>query len=568
MTDKLIPAQSNLGARLGRHQFAFLRALAQGVEVEAAAMRYLGLERGRAARAAAQALSDQVRALARREGRRGWRLLGRAITPIAAPVTAPPSIDAWAAERGFDGFSLDDLLPLYLAEYPAEPADVARRRARNGRLRAAQLALLLDIERVAASAAQGCDLLTDWLDSRTAGRLRSFGFVTVDDVLREWRRGACWYRGIPGFGKAKAARVVVLLRAAVGATEAIALPRLTDLARVAGVAADGAAVDQWIAARARSPATVRAYKLEADRWRLWLAVMRGKSLRAVTVDDCTEYLNFLAAIPEEWQSRRTVRRGAAGWAPFSGDLSAAARVRACAAVSSLQAWLLRAQYVDRDAWALVRRPGGRRAGEATARAIPASAWAALTAELARHKGSEAGARTYFAVVFAGGCGVRAAELLGARFADVDRSARVWTLAVVGKGERRRCVVLTPEARAALEEYAAFRGVALSDEAAPLVGCVSDALRAPSYQSFADSVTMRTRRAIEALRLDESIARVLRRVSLHWLRHTHATQALERGIAIDLIQDQLGHADIRTTRGYGRQALENRADAFRRAFESV
>lgn len=48
------------------------------------------------------------------------------------------------------------------------------------------------------------------------------------------------------------------------------------------------------------------------------------------------------------------------------------------------------------------------------------------------------------------------------------------------------------------------------------------------------------------------------VSAHVLRHTHATLALEMGVALHHLQDSLGHKDPRTTRRYdhARSRLEN------------
>jgi integrase/recombinase XerD len=37
--------------------------------------------------------------------------------------------------------------------------------------------------------------------------------------------------------------------------------------------------------------------------------------------------------------------------------------------------------------------------------------------------------------------------------------------------------------------------------------------------------------------------------LHWLRHSHATHALERGAPIHLVQATLGHASVATTGRY-------------------
>jgi site-specific recombinase XerD len=39
------------------------------------------------------------------------------------------------------------------------------------------------------------------------------------------------------------------------------------------------------------------------------------------------------------------------------------------------------------------------------------------------------------------------------------------------------------------------------------------------------------------------------VSPHWLRHAHASHALDRGAPIHLVQATLGHANINTTGRY-------------------
>jgi len=39
------------------------------------------------------------------------------------------------------------------------------------------------------------------------------------------------------------------------------------------------------------------------------------------------------------------------------------------------------------------------------------------------------------------------------------------------------------------------------------------------------------------------------VSPHWLRHSHATHALERGAPIHLVAATLGHASVATTGKY-------------------
>lgn len=42
---------------------------------------------------------------------------------------------------------------------------------------------------------------------------------------------------------------------------------------------------------------------------------------------------------------------------------------------------------------------------------------------------------------------------------------------------------------------------------------------------------------------------LRRASPHWMRHTHATHALDRGAELTIVRDNLRHASVSTTSVY-------------------
>lgn len=75
---------------------------------------------------------------------------------------------------------------------------------------------------------------------------------------------------------------------------------------------------------------------------------------------------------------------------------------------------------------------------------------------------------------------------------------------------------------------------------------------------------RTGRAWQRTNVDDLLRKLALRagmsktVSAHVLRHTHATLALEMGVALHHLQDSLGHKDPRTTRRYdhARSKLEN------------
>jgi site-specific recombinase XerD len=60
---------------------------------------------------------------------------------------------------------------------------------------------------------------------------------------------------------------------------------------------------------------------------------------------------------------------------------------------------------------------------------------------------------------------------------------------------------------------------------------------------------------------------LRRATPHWLRHTHATHALQRGAELTTVRDNLRHASLSTTSMYLHSDDLRLAKQIGRAFEA-
>ena len=58
----------------------------------------------------------------------------------------------------------------------------------------------------------------------------------------------------------------------------------------------------------------------------------------------------------------------------------------------------------------------------------------------------------------------------------------------------------------------------------------------------------------------------KKVRIHALRRGHATNAVERGVDLRSVQEQLGHASIRTTEGYIDSRLSHRAREIRSKYD--
>lgn len=65
----------------------------------------------------------------------------------------------------------------------------------------------------------------------------------------------------------------------------------------------------------------------------------------------------------------------------------------------------------------------------------------------------------------------------------------------------------------------------------------------------------------------ALAEKLRKATPHWMRHTHATHALESGVDLPAVRDNLRHASVSTTSIYLHSDERRRAEQLRRGFGS-
>jgi site-specific recombinase XerD len=139
-----------------------------------------------------------------------------------------------------------------------------------------------------------------------------------------------------------------------------------------------------------------------------------------------------------------------------------------------------------------------------------------------------------AVVLLFTTGLRIGELTSTLAIDVD--TETGSLNVRGKGNRdRRVFVGAPEARAILNRYMVVR--ARIRPATELL-LVDERGRGVSTNFMRIAIAKLARNA-----------GIERRITPHMLRHTAATQLLEAGVDIRLVQQLLGHSSISTTELY-------------------
>ncbi|WP_186043876.1 phage integrase family protein [Burkholderia gladioli] len=541
----------------------------------------------------------------------------------AAPV--PPTLEAYRDQVDPDHvYSERELLSLYLEQFPpASSPTIDRKVARNRRLRERQDAALARMEAALVEAPRPDHLLEGWFAPAVVERLAAVGVTSFGQLLGLIRRRRQrWYTAVPRLGAVGAARIVAFvdqhaeslgylsplamtprrqlpaghaaLRPAarapsdVAPLEALRVPAELDgsaglnrapvPAHQAELNTDLQAVRAWIEIRgARSEATRRAYRREAERLLLWAIVAKRKPLSSLNTLDAAEYLEQFLADPqpaERWIGRSWAERFDPAWRPFAGPLSARSRDTARRILTAMGAWLVRQQYLrvnPFDGLAAAAPVPIDTAGRTLTRAQwqfvlqtvwrpePALRVGAGGTDAARLAEARARERDAFLLLLAYATGLRRAELAAATTGQLSRKALdgaledAWLLRVVGKGRRQREVPIPARLMAMLREQLRARPVPLELESAPpdtplVAHLVTGApLRADGIGVLFKRIFARASAQLEASY--PGAAADLRRASTHWLRHTFANHGLDAGADIRDMQSLLGHASLATTTHY-------------------
>jgi integrase/recombinase XerD len=273
---------------------------------------------------------------------------------------------------------------------------------------------------------------------------------------------------------------------------AMLVPIISQTPSAAQASSDAQVLALWL--HGKSPHTARGYRADVAVFGAFV----GKPLREITLGDVQAYSDALS-----------------GLAP-------ATRGRRLAAVKSLFSFAQRIGYIVFNVTAAVQAPAIKNV--LAERILPEPDVHRLIALEPDTRN-----RLLLRLLYAGG--LRVSELCGLRWRDVQASGDAGQVTLFGKGGKTRTVLLTA---ATWRELEAAHGDAGADD--------------PVFVSQKGGPLS----AVQAWRVVRAAARragIEGDVSPHWLRHAHASHALDRGAPIHLVQATLGHADLRTTSKY-------------------
>jgi integrase len=161
---------------------------------------------------------------------------------------------------------------------------------------------------------------------------------------------------------------------------------------------------------------------------------------------------------------------------------------------------------------------------------------------------------FIVVCFDSGCRRNEARYL--RREDIDRRAVAFRIRN-GKGNKERTVATTERAIAAIDRMPVVLGN-------PFV-FASTSTRSKGKPMCAPYINRLVAMAVKASGIEAHYGG--RKVRVHGLRRGHATNAVERGVDILAVQEQLGHEHLSTTTEYLEARLSHRLRAMRVKFDT-
>jgi integrase/recombinase XerD len=196
---------------------------------------------------------------------------------------------------------------------------------------------------------------------------------------------------------------------------------------------------------------------------------------------------------------------------------------AVASLKSLFSFAMKIGYLRFNVAAAVRSP---KADTALAERILPEASVQRMIALAGNRRDQMLLRVLYA------SGVRVSELCAVSWRNCQANGESGQITVFGKGSKIRSIVLPTGLWKDLVE---FRGNAADDEAV--------------FASGKGGGHLDRSQVLRIIKAAAKKAGIKMSVSPHWFRHAHASHALQRGAALNLVQVTLGHASLSTTGMY-------------------
>lgn len=468
--------------------------------------------------------------------------------------------------------------------------------------------------------------LSFWLDPDWAAALKLSGLTTLEGLIDfRLQHGSTWWKNIPGLGRVSALKIehtlddlcpgsttiskhpaLPIYSTGLVPLERFLLPDNLNGSQGSNRAAaepfipmphDLAAISAWLSLRDLNSHTYRSYKREAERLLLWAILIKHKAFADLDAVDLADYRGFLKdPQPAEAWIGTPQNKNHPQWKPFTGPLALRSIKHAETILTGLFNFLVQQRYLAHNPLSALPRlkTPTDQIVLGVHRAFSPEQWELITTTVKQSVDSSTGQnrrkalRTEFILHLAYATGLRLHELTQAKVGDLltinrtsanrksqiesdppTSSTQQW-LKVLGKGQKLRQVPLPPMTIMQLNtNYQALTGQLLARQHPdyPLIPSlhhpslsVTPVAIHKSLKAFFSQLAQQT------LAENPESAQQLLKASTHWLRHTHGSVAVEQGIPLTMIRDNLGHASIATTSYYLHTEADARYEAFKQLTE--
>ena len=253
---------------------------------------------------------------------------------------------------------------------------------------------------------------------------------------------------------------------------------------------------------------------------LWLSTKTSRHTRRAYATDAGRFLRFVAK-PLSWVTLSDFQQFAAHLG--EGTVKPATQNRALTAVKSLLSFAQQTGYLPFNVGVAVKLLPDR--DKLALRILEESEVAKLI-----EAAPEGRDRVLLKLLYVSG--VRVSELCGLKWCDAVPRQEGGQITVFGKGGKTRSILLKPKS---WQQLLSIRGEA---------GAVDSVF--PSRKGGGHLDSSQVRRIVYAAARKAGLEQ---QVSPHWMRHAHASHALDRNAPIHLVQATLGHASVSTTGRY-------------------
>lgn len=315
----------------------------------------------------------------------------------------------------------------------------------------------------------------------------------------------------------------------------------------------------------------------------------------------TAFWSTRFTIPQEcWIGKRATPRWSEYWRPFEGKLNERSQNTALTILQHMMQWLTDQCYLHANPMKGMKRLTRQYEAIDTRRALTQDEWDTVKDYLGTLKqdddegdnliANDKYHRLRFIIALAYSTGMRLSEMAALRRKHFDKFTRAkdrvtsWEAEVLGKGKKVRKVSFNQKLMEEIRMYFARRGMEDFEAAPPETPLIASL---PSYKTElkegkkvvtalpdtgGDPLTgSRIYDVLKAFFEDASrvasdigIINTLKEASTHWMRHTYATHALEKGMELKTVSKSLGHASLATTSIYlstERDRSSEQADEF-------